>query len=385
MHQLIMVEMQRAIPTTQRCRNSIMPIDPKSRRDLFKIAGGIGVASSAALLLGKKMTSKVKSATASTAEKFGITLPRPARSLPALPEDPALRIEGLSSLITENANFYQIDIGDNPASIDPATWSLKITGMVKNPMTITFAELLKRPMFELDNTISCVSNSVGGSLIGNARWLGCRLDDLINEAGPLADADQVLSSSSHGFSAGFPITALDGRDAMIAIGMNGEQLPEKHGFPARIIVPGLYGYVSATKWVTQIEITRFDKKAGYWIPNGWSALGPTKMEARIDYPADGSTISVGASHIAGVAWAPLSGIKAVEVKITGGPWLRAELGPELAGTSWRQWWLNWNATDGNHTISVRAINNDGEIQTSTPKDSLPDGAQGWQMINVTAK
>ncbi len=354
---------------------------PRSRRDLFKIIGGITVVGGAALVLGKNITSATKNAVVTTAEKFRISLPKAANTLAPFPADPADQITGLSKLYTDNANFYRIDIGDQPAAIDPAKWELKITGMVKNPMTITFAELLKRPMFELDDTISCVSNNVGGPLIGNARWLGCRLDDLIKEAQPLPHADQVLTSSNTGFSAGFPITALDGRDAMIAIGMNGEQLPEKHGFPARIIVPGLYGYVSATKWVTQIEITRFDTKEGYWIPNGWAALGPTKMESRIDYPADGSTIAQGEAHIAGVAWAPLSGIKAVEVKLNGS-WLKAELGPELSGTAWRQWWVKWSATPGNHTIIARAINNNGEVQTSTLKDSLPDGATGWHMINV---
>ena len=358
-----------------------MSSTPRSRRDIFKIVGGLSVVGGAVLILGKNFTSATQKTAISVANKFKVALPKPNKSLAPFPADPADQIQGLSKLYTDNANFFQIDLGDQPAAIDPEKWELKITGMVKNPMTITFAELLKRPMFELDDTISCVSNSVGGSLIGNARWLGCRLDDLINEAQPLPHADQVLTSSDTGFSAGFPITALDGRDAMIAIGMNGEQLPEKHGFPARIIVPGLYGYVSATKWVTQIELTRFDTKSGYWIPNGWAALGPTKIGSRIDYPADGSTVSKGIAHIAGVAWAPLSGIKAVEVKVNGS-WIKAELGPELSGTAWRQWWLNWNATDGNHTFIVRAINNNGEVQTSKPKDSPPDGATGWHLINV---
>jgi DMSO/TMAO reductase YedYZ molybdopterin-dependent catalytic subunit len=361
-----------------------------TRRELFGILGAIGVAGGVAAFLGRSattattgITSGIKKLGEVAANKFHFVLPKAQKSLAALPTDPALTIEGLSPLITANAGFYQIDIGDNPQPIDPATWELKITGMVKNPMTITFADLLKRPMFELDDTISCVSNDVGGFLIGNARWLGCRLDDLIKEAAPLPHADQVLSSSSSGFSAGFPITALDGRDAMIAIGMNGEPLPEKHGFPARLIVPGLYGYVSATKWVTQIELTRFDIKTGYWQPRGWAVLGPTKMESRIDYPASGATVAKGAAHIAGVAWAPLAGIKAVEVQINGGAWQSAELGPELSGTAWRQWWLTWAATPGDYSIVARAINKDGSVQTATLKNALPDGAQGWHTISVS--
>ncbi len=367
---------------------SVSPIKPRNptRRELFGILGALGIAGGVAATIGhgaKSATTGIKKLGTAAVNKFKFALPTAQKPLPALPTDPATTIDGLSPLITPNAGFYQIDIGDNPAPIDPATWELKITGMVKNPMTITFADLLKRPMFELDDTISCVSNDVGGFLIGNARWLGCRLDDLIKEAQPLPSADQVLSSSSTGFSAGFPLTALDGRDAMIAIGMNGEPLPEKHGFPARLIVPGLYGYVSATKWVTQIELTRFDIKTGYWQPRGWAVLGPTKMESRIDYPANGATLTPGSAHIAGVAWAPLSGIKAVQVRINEGDWIDAELGPVLSGTAWRQWWIKWNASKGDQTIVARAINNDGTVQTSTIKDSLPDGAQGWHTIIVS--
>lgn len=303
----------------------------------------------------------------------------PTKTLPAIPADPANEIPGLTKLVTSNANFFQIDTTAYPPRIDAAKWSLQITGMVKRPITITYEELLKRPLFESDNTLSCVSNPVGGPLISNARWLGARLDDLINEAGPLSNADQILSSSDDGFSAGFPLSVLDGRDAMIAIGMNGEVLSDEHGYPARLIVPGLYGYVSATKWVTKIELTRFDIKKGYWIERGWSVLAPVKMESRIDTPL--APINPGQTKIAGVAWAPINGVGKVQVRIDEN-WFDANLGPELSNTTWRQWWLDWNAKKGSHTLTVRVVSKTGEIQPESKEGVLPDGAQGWHSVII---
>jgi len=323
----------------------------------------------------------VKAGAVAAVKRLAIALPRPSKTLPTLPTDPAMQIPGLSTLITPNENFYQIDTAINPPLIDPATWRLTITGMVKTPLTFTYEEILKRPLFELDDTMSCVSNPVGGPLVGNARWLGCRLDDLIHEAGPLSSADQVLASSADGFGAGFPISALDGRDAMIAVGMNGEALPIKHGYPARVIVPGLYGYVSATKWVTNIELTRFDLKQGFWISRGWSQLGQIKMESRIDTPTQGERLKNQPTYIAGVAWAPDEGIARVQVSVDG-TWQEAILGPELSGTTWRQWWLTWTPTLGNHQISVRVVSKSGEVQTQAIADVAPDGATGWHQIAV---
>ncbi|MEI6514179.1 MAG: molybdopterin-dependent oxidoreductase, partial [bacterium] len=231
-----------------------------SRREVFKAAGVIAAvsiaATGAAKLLAQKASVQV--------ERIRIALPKPLKFLPKPPIDPALTTPGLSPLFTPNADFYRIDTSLVVPNISTDDWLLEIVGMVAHPRSLTYKELSARPVFELDDTISCVSNEVGGDLVGNARWLGVRLDDLIREAAPTADADQVLGFSQDGFSAGFPLAALDGRDAMIALGMNGEPLPLAHGFPARIIVPGLYGYVSATKWLTRIELTRFDKKHGYW-------------------------------------------------------------------------------------------------------------------------
>jgi DMSO/TMAO reductase YedYZ molybdopterin-dependent catalytic subunit len=341
-------------------------------------AGGAGVLGSLMLLSGQNL----KSHGVNAIKRLGIKLPEPTKALAPLPSDPALNIPGLSPLITPNNEFYRIDTSINVPIIDVEKWSMTITGMVENPITLTYTDLLNRPLFELDDTMSCVSNPVGGPLIGNARWLGCRLDDLITEAKPLASADQILSSSGDGFGAGFPLNVLDGRDAMIAVGMNGEPLPIKHGFPARVIVPGLYGYVSATKWLTNIELTRFDIKEGFWISRGWSQLAPIKMESRIDYPADGAKITSGKFTFAGVAWAPLCGVGSVQIGIDG-VWQDATLGPALSGTTWQQWWLEWEPKRGKHVVQVRVVDMNGTVQTNEVVDVAPNGATGWHTINIS--
>ena len=356
----------------------ISPSELKSRRQVLKYAGGAGALGGLMLLSGQS----VKTHSLNVIKRLAIKLPKATHPLPDLPTDPASSIRGLSTLITPNNEFYQIDIAINAPIFDVEAWTLTINGLVKNPITLTYADLLKRPLFELDDTMSCVSNPVGGPLVGNARWLGCRLDDLIRDAGPLSSADQILSSSSDGFSAGFPLNLLDGRDAMIAVGMNGQALPIRHGFPARVIVPGLYGYVSATKWLTNIELTRFDIKQGFWISRGWSQLGPIKMESRIDYPQDGAHVPVGTFRFAGVAWAPLAGIASVQLAIDG-LWKNATLGPSLSGTTWRQWWFDWDTTAGKHVVEVRAISVSGEVQTKQLADVAPNGASGWHTIHIS--
>ena len=354
------------------------PTELKSRRQVLKYAGGAGALGGLMLLSGQG----VKTHSLNVIKRLAIKLPNATHPLPPLPADPAATVRGLSTLITPNDQFFQIDTAINAPIIDVESWTLTITGLVKKPITLTYTDLLKRPLFELDDTMSCVSNPVGGPLVGNARWLGCRLDDLIRDAGPLSSADQILSSSSDGFSAGFPLNLLDGRDAMIAVGMNGQALPIRHGFPARVIVPGLYGYVSATKWLTNIELTRFDIKQGFWISRGWSQLGPIKMESRIDYPQDGARVPVGKFRFAGVAWAPLAGIASVQLAIDG-LWKNATLGPSLSGTTWRQWWFDWDTTAGKHVVEVRAISVSGEVQTKQLADVAPNGASGWHTIHIS--
>lgn len=349
-----------------------------TRRQMFKAVGIVAAVTISATGLARLLAEKASV----QVERIKIALPKPLKFLANPPVDPALTTPGLSPLFTPNKDFYRIDTALTIPNISIADWKLEILGMVAKPITYTYAQLSERPTFELDDTISCVSNEVGGDLVGNARWLGIRLDDLIREAGPLAGADQVMGYSQDGFSAGFPLAALDGRDAMIAIGMNGEVLPLAHGFPARIIVPGLYGYVSATKWLTSIELTRFDKKQGYWIPRGWSALAPIKTQSRIDTPKNGSQIVKGKLAIAGVAWAPSRGVSMVEVRVGQEPWRVATLGPELAKTTWRQWWIDWSPQRGNHQISVRATDGDGQLQSQVERPVEPNGAEGWHTINV---
>jgi DMSO/TMAO reductase YedYZ molybdopterin-dependent catalytic subunit len=349
-----------------------------SRRNLFKGLGIIGAVGVAATTGAKLLTHKA----AVQINRIKAAIPRPTKTLAAPPADPALQTPGLSPLFTSNQDFFRIDTAFTVPQISLDTWKLEIVGLVSKPITLTYDQLIARPTFELDDTISCVSNEVGGTLVGNARWQGIRLDDLIKEAQPHANADQVMGYSVDGFSAGFPLAALDGRDAMIAIAMNGEALPDKHGWPARIIVPGLYGYVSATKWLTRIELTRFDQKHGYWIEQGWSERGPIKLQSRIDTPLNNGEVSVGPVAIAGVAWAPLVGISKIEVRVDNQQWRSATLGPEIAKTTWRQWWIDWNATKGIHHITVRATDGEGNVQSQKNVPIAPNGAEGWHTISV---
>ena len=352
-----------------------------SRRSLIKLGGGV----IAATVLGSGAYKYLHRSASVRLDRLGITLPKALNPLPAAPQDPAVEVEKLSKLFTPNKEFFIIDNAIVVPQINPSNWKLTIDGMVKNPLTLSYEDLISRPLIEVDNTIACVSNWVGGPYVGNARWLGVRLDDLINEAKPNKDADQIMSYSVDDFSAGFPTAALDGRDAIIAVGMNGEALPIKNGFPARLVVPGLYGYVSATKWLSRLELTRFDLKEGYWISRGWAKFAPIKMQSRIDTPYVEERFSTGKRAIAGVAWANDIGVESVEVKINNEAWRQANLGPDLANTSWRQWWIEWDAKPGKYTLSVRAINKNGDTQTDVKKDVLPDGAQGWHTITVFAQ
>ena len=247
--------------------------------------------------------------------------------------------------------------------------------------TLTFADLPRRPQVEADITLTCVSNEVGGKLVGNARWQGIRLADLLDEAGVAPGADQIVGRSYDDYTCGFPVTALDdGREALVAIGMNGEPLPLEHGFPVRLVVPGLYGYVSATKWLAEIELTTFDAFDQYWVPRGWAEQAPIKTSSRIDTPAPFQKVPVGQAAIAGVAWAQTRGIDKVEVQVDGGEWQEAQLADELNDTTWRQWVLPWEVTAGNHSISVRATDSTGEFQTEERAAPMPDGSTGWHTV-----
>ena len=294
-------------------------------------------------------------------------------------------IAGIAPLITPNEDFYLIDTALSYPQIDPADWSLRIHGMVDQEVEITFDELLDLGLVREQVTLSCVSNRVGGRLVGNAEWVGVPLATVLDQAGVQPRATQIVGRSVDRWTAGFPTAvALDGRIAMVAVQMNGEPLPISHGFPARLVVAGLYGYVSATKWLSDIELTTWEAFNGYWIPRGWAKEGPIKTQSRIDVPRRDSTIDPGPTAIAGVAWAPSRAIEKVEVQVNDEDWVEAELSRETTINSWRQWMVTWNATPGEHQVRVRATDGTGTTQTSEISNPAPDGATGWHTIQVRA-
>ncbi|WP_280493947.1 molybdopterin-dependent oxidoreductase [Nocardia asiatica] len=341
------------------------------------VAGGLAVvAGVGGRLLGARRSDV-------SGERAAVRLPAPSAPAESLPPGVDLRVPGLTPYLTPNDDFYRIDTALIVPQVSKDSWSLRIHGMVAREIRLSWADLALRPAEEHLVTLACVSNPVGGDLIGNARWLGYRVDQLLAEAGPHPDADMVLSRSADGWTAGTPLAVLtDGRDALLAIGMNGEPLPVRHGYPARLVVPGLYGYVSATKWVTELEVTRFDRATAYWTRRGWSALGPIKTGTRIDTPRARNRLQPGRIAIAGVAWAQHRGVRAVEVQIDNGPWQQARLSEELSIDTWRQWVFDWDAASGPHTIRARATDATGETQTAERRDVIPDGATGHPSVTV---
>lgn len=309
-----------------------------------------------------------------------VALPTPSvtSSLPAGLES---EIPGLTPLRTPIEDFYRIDIALSVPRRSSEDWELVIDGMVRNPFTITFDELLAMPMVERDVTLTCVSNPIGGPYVGSTRWQGVLVADLIRQADPEARAEQVLSSGADGFSASTPLgVLLDGRDAMIAVAMDGQPLTREHGFPARLLTPGLYGYVGATKWLEKLTVTTFDEAQAYWTTRGWGEQGPVKTATRIDVPDN--NLSAGEATIAGVAWATHRGIDKVEVRVDEGPWVEATLGEEVNDNYWRQWYLPWQAESGTHQISARATDGEGSLQTDAIQDVLPDGPTGYHVRTV---
>jgi DMSO/TMAO reductase YedYZ molybdopterin-dependent catalytic subunit len=319
------------------------------------------------------------------AVRDAIRLPAAASTAPPVPGGAELGIDGLDAYVTPNETFYRIDTALRVPQVDPRDWSLTVTGLVDEPFTLTWDDLLALPLQEHHVTLACVSNAVGGNLIGNALWLGYPVRELLARARPRAGADMVLSRSTDGFTAGTPLEVLleDDRQCLLAIGMNGEPLPPEHGFPARLVVPGLYGYVSATKWVTELKVTRFADDEAYWTPRGWSALGPIKLSSRIDVPRPGDDLPTGTVTVAGVAWAQHTGISRVEVRVDGGAWVAAELADTVGPDTWRQWRYDWDAAPGEHVVAVRATDADGVVQVEAEAPPAPDGATGWHTIPLT--
>lgn len=312
-------------------------------------------------------------------------MPEPVEQLPELAAGTDLDIDGLTPIVTPNPDFYRIDTSLLTPRLDAATWQLTVTGMVDRSLTLTYADLLGMPLHEQYVTISCVSNEVGGGLVGNALWRGALLRDVLQSAGAQAGATQVVGRSYDGWTCGFPTewVMTDERDAMIAVAMNDEPLPAEHGFPARLIVPGLFGYVSATKWLTNIELTTWDAFDGYWVPLGWAKEGPILTQSRIDLPRDGTGVTAGDRAVAGVAWAPDRGVAAVEVQVDDGPWMAAELSTPISDATWVQWQYQWHATTGQHSLRVRATDGTGTVQESRQTRPAPDGARGYHTVLVS--
>lgn len=347
------------------------------------------VAGASALVVGTGARFMNAGATAVQAIRTKITLPVAAVAAPPVAAGAMLDVAGISPFITPNADFYRIDTALQIPTVNPDTWVLKITGMVENEVSLTFAELLAKPLQEHLATLTCVSNDVGGDLIGTALWLGFPIRDLLAQAVPTGGADMVLSRSADGFTAGTPLSVLQdtATNALLAVGMNGEPLPVEHGFPVRMVVPGLYGYVSATKWVVELKVTKFSEDQGYWTPRGWDAKGPIKLASRIDTPRDRASVALpagsGTIAIAGVAWQQHVGVASVEVQVDNGRWVQAELAEAITPDTWRQWVYRWPATRGAHTVKVRATDTDGVTQGSAYRPPAPNGSEGWHSISFS--
>ncbi|MFW0775598.1 molybdopterin-dependent oxidoreductase [Paenarthrobacter nitroguajacolicus] len=353
---------------------------PLARRSFLNALAGTSLA---AVVAGTVTAVLTRATAVASGFRGSMTLPEPATPLQAIPANASLSVDGISPLVTPNADFYRIDTALTVPAIDPPAWKLKVTGMVEREIEIDFAALLAKPMTERHITIACVSNNVGGDLIGNALWLGWPVRELLAMAGPKAGADMVLSTSNDGWTASTPLEALtDERDALLAVGMNGEPLPLEHGFPVRMIVPGLYGFVSATKWLTELKVTRFADDTAYWTPRGWSDRGPIKTQSRIDVPRSGRNVQAGTVQFGGVAWAQHRGINRVELRVNRGPWQQAALAGAISTDTWYQWQLGIDLTAGEYEVQVRATDSTGTPQTEDKAPVAPDGATGYHTINV---
>ncbi|MGP3775981.1 molybdopterin-dependent oxidoreductase [Streptomyces sp. SDT5-1] len=358
------------------------------RRGFLLAAGAAAAASTGAGVVGRAFKgSRGNSAVASRAD---VALPSPASAAPPTPRGAALRVDGISPYVTPNADFYRVDTALVVPKVDATAWKLRIHGKgVSREQTFSFDDVLRMPLIERTITLNCVSNEVGGPYVGNARWIGVRLADLLKQCGVRppsggGPADQLVARSVDGMTIGSPVEdVMDGRDAMLAVGMNGQPLPFEHGFPARMLVPGLYGYVSACKWIEDIELTTFDAYDPYWVRRDWARRAPVKTQSRIDTPKPFAHPKAGTVMVAGVAWAQHRGIDKVEVRVDDGPWQEARLAAEDTRDTWRQWSYEWRAAKGGHTLTVRATDRTGTTQTSERVPPIPDGASGWHSVVVT--
>lgn len=353
------------------------------RRRFFVLSA---IAGASALVAG--IAARTVSMTVSSVETIrdALKIPSP-RSTVTIPAGAELDVPGLSKLFTPNKDFYRVDTALTVPSIDPETWRLVIDGMVDQRVEMSFQDILDMGLDEYAITLTCVSNEVGGELVGNAMWLGVPLRDVLKKAGVKSGADMVLSKSVDGYTASTPLSALtdDNLDAILAVAMNGEPLPLEHGFPVRMVVPGLYGYVSATKWLTELKVTTFADDEAYWTPRGYSAEAPIKFSSRVDTPKIGEAVPAGKIPIAGVAWAQSVGIERVEVSIDNGDWVPVTMSTPINNDTWVQWFMEWDAIPGTHYVAVRAVNKNGDVQIEDRAPIAPDGSSGWQrsLVRVT--
>ncbi|KQV71559.1 oxidoreductase [Nocardioides sp. Root122] len=355
-------------------------LESRERRVFVMVAGVVAVAS-----LGIAVAGRFVGAGRRHVEVSRRLLRIPGVTRRQAPAATSVGLPGVAPWQTPNEDFYLIDTTIAKPTIEPEDWSLRIHGLVERELELTYSELVARPKTESWITLACVSNEVGGGLVGNARWSGVRLATLLSGLGISEEADCVLQTSHDGWTCATPLEVLtDERDAMLAVAMNGRPLPIEHGFPVRTVVPGLYGYVSATKWVVDLEVTTFAKAVGYWTTKGWSAEGPVKIASRIDVPRSGDDVEAGPVSIGGVAWHQHTGIAAVEVQVDGGPWQRAELGTVPSVDTWVQWALTVDLPEGDHEVRVRAVGRDGDTQTGVVRDPAPDGATGLHTIEISA-
>jgi DMSO/TMAO reductase YedYZ molybdopterin-dependent catalytic subunit len=357
------------------------PAPDVSRRSfVVGVSAALGVAVLSAGV-GRALLERGKRVLAGRTE---VVLPSPAQAVGPVPPGAELAVSGLSPVITPNEVFYRIDAAFSVPRVNLPEWTLTVKGMVDRPYSITYSDLLELRMVERYVTLSCVSNPVGGDLVGNAKWLGVPLTEILDRAGVRPEAEQIVGRSVDDFTVGFPVeAAYDGRDALLAVGMNDEPLPFEHGFPARLVVAGLYGYVSATKWISEIELTGWDDFDAYWVPRGWSKEAPVKTQSRIDTPPPGAQVPPGSRRVAGVAWAPHRGISKVEVQLgEDAEWVEADLSESLSDNSWRQWSIEWDAPAGSHVIRVRATDGEGNLQTDEIVPPAPNGATGWHTVET---
>jgi len=373
----------RSLAPRDRTPSEAAPSEPATpadfdRRRFLATAAALG----AAVVAGGGAARILSRNAQATADRSALSIPLPASPAPQLPASASLDVAGISPFYTPVEQFYRVDTALLVPRMKLEDWRLDIGGMVDRPITLTFQDLIARDLIERDITLNCVSNPVGGRYIGTTRWVGAPLLPLLEEAGIQSGATQIASRSVDGFTAGTPLAqATDGRDAMLAISMDGQPLPFEHGFPVRMLVPGLYGYESATKWITSIELTD-DSFQGYWVKRSWAKSVDVKTSSRIDTPANHAQMSAGPVDIAGVAWAQHRGIQGVQVQIDDGAWTDADLGSSDSPDTWRQWSYRWNATPGSHVVRVRAIDGTGVMQTSAEAPPFPSGSTGYDDVSI---